>query len=41
LVEDPEMRTLVQTYARDQGAFFRDFADAYVKMGLKGLAVAA
>jgi peroxidase len=41
LVEDPEMRALVQTYARDQGAFFRDFADAYVKMGLKGLAVAA
>jgi hypothetical protein len=32
LLGDPECRALVEEYAADQGAFFRDFAGAYVKL---------
>jgi adenylate cyclase len=34
---DPETRALVEEYAADQSAFFRDFAAAYVKLTLLGV----
>ena len=36
LMADPECRLYVETFALDQGAFFRAFADAYRKMTLLG-----
>lgn len=38
LMADPEMASLVKKFAKDKKAFFQAFSDAYVSMGLKGLA---
>ena len=38
LVAAPETKAIVKEFAKDQKAFFAAFAEAYVKMGLKGLA---
>ena len=32
LIQDPKFRTFVELYARDQAAFFKDFADAFGKL---------
>jgi L-ascorbate peroxidase len=40
LMTDPEMAALVKKFARDKKAFYRAFSDAYIAMGVKGLAVA-
>jgi L-ascorbate peroxidase len=32
LLLDPELRQLVELYARDQARFFADFADAYRRL---------
>jgi hypothetical protein len=32
IAQDPQLRPLVELYARDQNAFFRDFTKAYSKM---------
>jgi adenylate cyclase len=36
LASDPECRPIVEQYAADQAAFFRDFAEAYRKMTILG-----
>jgi L-ascorbate peroxidase len=32
LIDDPELRVFVELYARDEGRFFADFADAFRRM---------
>lgn len=32
LIQDPKFRTYVELYAKDSGAFFKDFADAFAKL---------
>ena len=36
LVEDDAMRTIIERYARDEAAFFRDFAAAMTKLSELG-----
>lgn len=38
LPDDPECLARIQVYADDQGAFFRDFADAYSRLTRLGAA---
>lgn len=38
LVTDPATKKIVTEYAKNKKKFFDDFAAAYVRMGLKGLA---
>jgi len=40
LMTDPVFKKFVSTFAKDKKAFFKSFSEAYVAMGLKGLAVA-
>mmetsp|Transcript_9787 Transcript_9787/g.24392 ORF Transcript_9787/g.24392 Transcript_9787/m.24392 type:complete len:299 (-) Transcript_9787:263-1159(-) len=40
LAQDPQTRPIVEKYAKDQKAFFDDFASAYIKMGYKGFKTA-
>ena len=37
LGEDVECLPIIREYAADQARFFRDFAEAYVKMGMLGV----
>lgn len=37
LVQDPEMLEWVEAYAKDQDLFFKDFRDAFLKMGTMGV----
>ena len=32
LVQDPAFKTIVELYAKDEDAFFKDFASAYSKL---------
>jgi cytochrome c peroxidase len=32
LVQDPEFRKVVELYAKNEGAFFKDFASAFSKL---------
>ena len=40
LMTDPVFKQYVSAFAKDKQAFFKSFSDAYVAMGLKGLATA-
>lgn len=38
LIEDPKMRPFVELYAKDEDAFFRDYADAHMQLSELGFA---